>query len=50
MTHELWRARQSLLGDGRSRVIRVPPTASIEVRLLAQEVRATRAFARGAAR
>ena len=47
MTHELWRARRGAVGDGRGRVTRVPPAASMEVRLLAHEVRATRAFARG---
>lgn len=47
MTDELWRARQEPVGDSNSRIVRVPPTASMEVRLLAHEVRATRAFARG---
>jgi hypothetical protein len=47
MTHELWRARRSATGPRRGRVVRLPPTASMEVRLLAHEVRATRAVARG---
>ncbi|MET0781868.1 MAG: CHAT domain-containing protein [Microbacterium sp.] len=47
MTHELWRARHRDISDAASRAIRVPPTASMEVRLLAHEVRATRALARG---
>ena len=47
MTHELWRARQSGGDGGRSRVLRVPATAPLEVRLLAHEVRAAHASARG---
>lgn len=47
MTHELWRARQRLTEDGAGRIIRVPHTASMEVRLLAHEARAARAAARG---
>ena len=47
MTHELWRARRHEVDAGPARVIRVPDTASMEVRLLAYEVRAARASARG---
>ena len=47
MTHELWRARRHEVDAGPARVIRVPETASMEVRLLAYEVRAARASARG---
>jgi hypothetical protein len=47
MTHELWRARQRVAQDGDGRIIRIPRTASIEVRLLAYEARAARASARG---
>ncbi len=47
MTHELWRARADLIGDRGAQAIRVPPAAPLEVRLLAHEVRATRASARG---
>jgi hypothetical protein len=47
MTHELWRARERLAEEGDGRPIRTPRTASMEVRLLAQEARAARASARG---
>lgn len=47
MTHELWRARRGPVNEGTTRAVRVPPSASMEVRLLAREVRAERAVARG---
>ena len=46
MSRELWRARHRSLDDGRSRVVRPPASASMEVRLLAHAVRAERAEAR----
>lgn len=45
MSRELWRARHA--HDGPARLLRPPPTASMDVRLLAHEVRAARASARG---
>ncbi|SFR93863.1 CHAT domain-containing protein [Microbacterium sp. cf046] len=47
MTHELWRARQPHVDGDPARITRVPAAASMEVRLLAYEVRAARASARG---
>ncbi len=45
MSYELWRIRHGLASNGT--VMRVPPRASVEVRLLAHEMRAERAAARG---
>ena len=47
MTDELWRARHGADGDGPRRVIRQPRGASMDVKLLAYEVRAARAAAAG---
>lgn len=46
MAFELWRARRGGVAAGRER-LRVPPTAPIDVALLADEVRAVRASVRG---
>ncbi|MFE1666107.1 CHAT domain-containing protein [Microbacterium sp. P02] len=43
MAHELWRARHAAAMDGSSRAIRIPADASMDVRLMAHEVRAARA-------
>ncbi len=45
MSREVWLIRQGRTATGR--VIRVPPQATVEVRMLAHEVRASRAAARG---
>lgn len=47
MSYELWRARRHLVSSGENRVIRPPAAASMEVRLMAHEVRAARASAQG---
>ncbi|WP_435526736.1 CHAT domain-containing protein [Microbacterium aurantiacum] len=48
LSFDLWRARQRMPEGARPvRAARVPPAASLDVRLLAHEVRAARAAARG---
>lgn len=48
LSFDLWRARQRMPEGARPvRAARVPPTASLDVRLLAHEVRAVRSAARG---
>ncbi|HWM16490.1 MAG TPA: CHAT domain-containing protein [Microbacterium sp.] len=47
MSFELWRARHGASQNAATRIIRVPRTASMDVRLLAHQVRAERAAAAG---
>ncbi|MFB9644867.1 hypothetical protein ACFFPJ_03540, partial [Microbacterium terregens] len=47
LTRQLWAARTGLAGAGERSSTRVPATATLDVRLLAHEVRAVRAAARG---
>ncbi|MEV8273137.1 CHAT domain-containing protein [Microbacterium sp. NPDC077184] len=47
LSYALWQARQGTGQEGEPRSVRVPPAASLDVRLLAHEVRAVRSAARG---